>query len=132
MHERGAATITDSMRQRVVAIDEQLAQIDSLRDERARLVAAIAALDGSAGQAEADSPTRASESRPARSRRKRAAHGQVQTAVLGYLAENPGSSASGIAEAVRHKPNSVSTTLTQLAKAGVIQRSKPRGYQLSA
>lgn len=123
--------IVASLRERLDAIDAELATFETLEHERSRVVAAIEALEsgspsGTTRQRKS-SPRRSRTSKP---RATRARRGDTQGAVLGYLAEHPGSSASAIADALGLKRNSTSTRLTQMAKAGLIVKSDGRGYEM--
>lgn len=99
--------------------------------ERGRVVAAIEALE-SGGLSGATKQRKSSPrgSRTTKPRSTRARRRDTQGAVLGYLAEHPGSSASAIADALGLKRNSTSTRLTQMAKAGLIVKSDGRGYKV--
>ena len=123
--------IAASLRERLSQIDAELATFDAVRNERSRVTAAIEALESS-GSSDSVRPPKPSPRRsPAgRPRRSRARRGDTQNAVLGYLAEHPGSSASVIADALGLKRNSTSTRLSQMAKAGLIVRSDDRGYEV--
>lgn len=123
--------IVVSLRDRLSQLDAELATFEALRSERSRVSAAIEALErgGTSGAA----PQRKSppgRNRANKPRRTRARRGDTQQAVLRYLAEHPGSSASAIADALGLKRNSTSTRLTQMAKAGLIVRSDGRGYEV--
>jgi hypothetical protein len=78
---------------------------------------------------------------PSRSRRRstaRRASGRRQTArgrqsdtaarIVEYLAKHPGSTAGDLAKGLNLKRNSVSTKLTQMARAGQIKKAA-RGYE---
>jgi predicted transcriptional regulator len=52
------------------------------------------------------------------------------TQISGYLRDHPGSTAGDIAKGLNLNRNSVSTRLTQMAKAGTIKKAK-RGYQVN-
>jgi biotin operon repressor len=123
--------ILASLRERQSQIDAELAVLDTLRSERSRVAAAIEALESS-GALGTVPPRKSSprRSQADKQRRGRARRGDTQSAVLGYLAEHPGSSASAIADALGLKRNSTSTRLTQMAKAGLIVRSAGRGYEV--
>lgn len=123
--------IVASLRDRLSQIDDELATFETLQNERSRVVAAIEALES--GGPSAATPQRKSSPRrspTAKPRATRARRGDTQSAVLGYLAEHPGSSASAIADALGLKRNSTSTRLTQMAKAGLIVKSEGRGYEV--
>lgn len=123
--------IAASLRERVSQIDTELANLDALREERGRVLAAIEALErGGSPNARRKSSRRGATTVGSGGRSR--GRGETQTAVLGYLAEHPGSSASVIANALGLKRNSTSTRLTQMAKAGLIVRSEGRGYELPA
>lgn len=123
--------IVDSLRERLSQIDAELATFDALQSERGRVAAAIEALEAGGSSSvvrpRKSSPRRKQAPKP---RRSRAGRGDTQNAVLGYLAEHPGSSASAIADALGLKRNSTSTRLTQMAKAGLIVKSDGRGYEV--
>jgi predicted transcriptional regulator len=73
---------------------------------------------------------RRSTARRASSRRQTARSRQSDTAarIVDYLAKHPGSTAGDLARGLNLKRNSVSTKLTQMAKAGQIKKAD-RGYQ---
>lgn len=123
--------LRDSLRARLTEIDAELATFDALRDERGRIAAAIDALESDAVTEPASVTTRkASASKSRRGRGRASAPGKKQEAIITFLAGNPGSSASAVADAVGLKRNSTSTRLSQLAKDGVIVKSAGRGYEL--
>jgi predicted transcriptional regulator len=72
---------------------------------------------------------RRSSARRASSRRKSARSRQGDTAarIVDYLAKHPNSTAGDLAKGLNLKRNSVSTKLTQMAKAGTIKKAE-RGY----
>jgi predicted transcriptional regulator len=72
---------------------------------------------------------RRSTARRASSRRSEVRSRQSDTGALivDYLAKHPGSTAGDLAKGLNLKRNSVSTRLTQMAKAGEIQKAD-RGY----
>jgi biotin operon repressor len=102
--------------------------VASLQDRLSRIDAELerGGTSGAAPQRKSP-PGRKRANKP---RRTRARRGDTQQAVLRYLAEHPGSSASAIADALGFKRNSTSTRLTQMAKAGLIVRSDGRGYEV--
>lgn len=73
---------------------------------------------------------RRSAARRASSRRQTARSRQSDTAarIVDYLDKNPGSTAGDLAKGLNLKRNSLSTKLTQMAKAGQIQKAD-RGYK---
>jgi hypothetical protein len=73
---------------------------------------------------------RRSTARRAGSRRQTARSRQGDTAarIVDYLAKHPGSTAGDLAKGLNLRRNSVSTKLTQMAKAGQIKKAD-RGYQ---
>ena len=84
------------------------------------------------GDAVPDVPTRSrrrSTARRASSRRKAVNSRQRDTAgrITEFLAEHPNSTAGDVAKALNMQRNSVSTKLTQMAKAGTINKAQ-RGY----
>jgi len=74
--------------------------------------------------------TRRATARRASTRRATARSRQSDTRaqITAYLSAHPGSTAGDIAKALNLKPNSISTRLTQMAKAGDIRKAE-RGYQ---
>jgi predicted transcriptional regulator len=112
--------------------------IDSLEAERAEVQEHLAWLEqqnsefhahnGTAAAAPARS-TRRATARRASTRRATARSRQSDTkaSIIEYLAHHPGSTAGDLAKALNLNPASVSTRLTQLAKAGQIQKAS-RGY----
>jgi hypothetical protein len=109
-------------------IDARLSELRPIVQEAAGLEAALNALAGSDGVAAASRPRRrprrrgaASAARPGRPR------GQSREQIIEYVRANPGSTAGDVAKALGRKRNSVSTQLTQLAKAGALAKST-RGY----
>lgn len=72
---------------------------------------------------------RRSTARRASSRRRSARSRQGDTAsrIVDYLAKHPNSTAGDLAKGLNLKRNSVSTKLTQMAKAGTIKKAQ-RGY----
>jgi hypothetical protein len=85
-----------------------------------------------AGEALPSVPSRANRRATAgraSTRRKTARGRQSDTAarIVDYLAKHPGSTAGDLAKGLNLKRNSVSTKLTQMAKAGQIKKAE-RGY----
>jgi DNA-binding MarR family transcriptional regulator len=72
---------------------------------------------------------RRSTARRASSRRRSARGRQSDTAsrIVAYLEKHPNSTAGDLAKGLNLKRNSVSTKLTQMAKAGQIKKAE-RGY----
>lgn len=117
-------TLAEELRERLRTIDERLAEVEPLRVERARIEAALRAL-------EPPVPAKPAVRRPARKpRATRAAPGRTREMVLAYLGEHPGSSAAAIAAAIDAKRPSVSTLLSRLAKDGTIERADGTGYRM--
>jgi predicted transcriptional regulator len=104
--------------------------IDTLEAERNDVKKRLEWLEGQikafrdhAGDAIASAPSRASVRRTtARSRQS-----DTRARIVEYLAKHPGSTAGDIAKGLNLKRNSVSTRLTQMAKAGEIKKAD-RGY----
>ena len=83
---------------------------------------------GSAAAAPARSVRRAT-ARRASNRRATARNrqGDTKASIIDFLAQHPGSTAGDLAKGLNLNPGSVSTRLTQLAKAGEIKKAT-RGY----
>jgi predicted Rossmann fold nucleotide-binding protein DprA/Smf involved in DNA uptake len=84
------------------------------------------------GEAPTATPARSrrrSTARRASNRRETARSRQSDSAarIVDYLAKHPGSTAGDLAKGLNLKRNSVSTKLTQMAKAGTIKKAE-RGY----
>jgi hypothetical protein len=58
----------------------------------------------------------------------RSRQGDTKAAITEYLKKHPGSTAGDLAKGLNLQPNSVSTRLTQMAKAGEIKKAT-RGYE---
>ena len=113
--------------------------IDTLETERAEVQEHLAWLEhqisefhahngGSATDAPARSGRRATARRASKRRATaRSRQGDTNASIIEFLAKHPGSTAGDIAKALNLNPGSVSTRLTQLAKAGQIQKAS-RGY----
>ncbi len=73
---------------------------------------------------------RRSTARRASTRRAtaRSRHGDTKAAITDYLKKHPGSTAGEVAKGLNLQRNSVSTRLTQMAKAGEIKKAT-RGYE---
>jgi predicted transcriptional regulator len=73
--------------------------------------------------------SRRSTARRASTRRSsaRARQGDTASRIVDYLAKHPNSTAGDLAKGLNLKRNSVSTKLTQMAKAGQIKKAQ-RGY----
>jgi hypothetical protein len=73
---------------------------------------------------------RRSTARRASTRRAtaRSRRGDTKAAITDYLKKQPGSTAGDLAKGVNLQRNSVSTRLTQMAKAGEIKKAT-RGYE---
>jgi predicted transcriptional regulator len=113
--------------------------IDTLEAERAEVQKHLAWLEqqinefhahnGSPATAAPARSVRRATARRASNRRATARSRQSDTkaSIVEFLAQHPGSTAGDLAKALNLNPASVSTRLTQLAKAGQIQKSS-RGY----
>jgi predicted transcriptional regulator len=83
---------------------------------------------GSAAAAPARSVRRATARRASNRRATaRSLQGDTKASIIDFLAEHSGSTAGDLAKALNLNPGSVSTRLTQLAKAGEIKKAT-RGY----
>jgi predicted transcriptional regulator len=87
------------------------------------------AYDGGPAAAAPARSVRRATARRASNRRAtaRSLHGDTKASIIDFLAEHPGSTAGDLAKALNLNPGSVSTRLTQLAKAGEITKAT-RGY----
>jgi predicted transcriptional regulator len=82
------------------------------------------------GPAPAQRAVRRSTARRASTRRAtaRSRQGDTKAAITDYLEQHPGSTAGDLAKGLNLQRNSVSTRLTQMAKAGEIKKAT-RGYE---
>jgi uncharacterized membrane protein len=113
--------------------------IDTLEAERAEVqehlvwleqqISEFHAHNGESGAGAPARSTRRATARRASKRRAtaRARQPDTKASIIAFLAEHPGSTAGDLAKALNLNPASVSTRLTQLAKAGQIQKAS-RGY----
>jgi predicted transcriptional regulator len=113
--------------------------IDTLEAERAEVQKHLAWLEqqimefhaydrGSAAAAPARSARRATARRASTRRATaRSRQGDTKASIIDFLAQHPGSTAGDLAKGLNLNPGSVSTRLTQLAKAGEIKKAS-RGY----
>jgi DNA-binding transcriptional ArsR family regulator len=96
--------------------------------EAAGLKAALTALGGTDGAVAESRPRRRARPRAVVSGAPRARlRGPPREKLIEHVRAHPGSTASDVATALGLKRSSVSTQLTQLAKAGAIAKA-PRGY----
>lgn len=114
--------------------------IETLEAERAEVQERLEWLDhqigefnahnnGSTTAAPARSVRRASARRASKRRASaRSLQTDTKASIIEFLGQHPGSTAGDIAKALSLNPASVSTRLTQLAKAGQIQKAS-RGYR---
>jgi hypothetical protein len=117
--------LVDDVRQQIEA---RLAELRPLVQEAASLEAALGALAGADGQSSGTASRRRSRKRPPTPRASGARpRGQSREQIIEYVRAHPGSTAGDVAKALGRKRNSVSTQLTQLAKAGALAKST-RGY----
>ena len=110
-------------------IDARLNELRPIVQEAAGLEAALNALNGSDGTVSASPPQRRARRRSGATSgaRRGRPRGQSREKLIVYVSAHPGSTASDVAKALGLKRNSVSTQLTQLAKAGTITKAA-RGY----
>jgi predicted Rossmann fold nucleotide-binding protein DprA/Smf involved in DNA uptake len=104
------------VQQRLAWLDQQIKEFDAYND-------------GSAAAAPARSVRRATARRA--STRRATARGlqsDTKASIIDFLAQHPGSTAGDLAKGLNLNPASVSTRLTQLAKAGEIKKAS-RGYR---
>jgi predicted transcriptional regulator len=113
--------------------------IETLEAERAEVQEHLEWLEQQIGEFSAHNPSTAAAA-PTRSLRRatarraskrrasaRSHQTDAKASIIEFLGEHPGSTAGDIAKALSLNPGSVSTRLTQLAKAGQIQKAS-RGY----
>jgi predicted Rossmann fold nucleotide-binding protein DprA/Smf involved in DNA uptake len=113
-------------------IDALEAERDDVKERLGWLEDQIDAFRQRQGGADGSVPVRSrrrSNAKRASARRKTARSRQGDTAgkIVAYLGEHPNSTAGDIAKGLNLKRNSVSTKLTQMAKAGSIRKAE-RGY----
>jgi DNA-binding transcriptional ArsR family regulator len=113
--------------------------IDTLEAERVEVQAHLAWLDQQISEFQAHNggsgtgaPTRSRRRATARRASKRRATARsrqtdTKASIIAFLAQHPQSTAGEVAKALNLNPGSVSTRLTQLAKAGQIHKAS-RGY----
>ena len=118
------ADLVDTVRKQINA---RLDELRPIVEEAAGLEAALNALQGMDGVA-ATRPQRRARRRTTTSRDGRGRpRGQSREQIIEYVRAHPGSTAGDVATALGRKRNSVSTQLTQLAKAGALAKAD-RGY----
>ena len=113
-------------------IDALEAERDDAKERLDWLENQLKAFRDRAGDALPAVPSRSnrrSSARRASSRRKtaRSRRGDTAGRIVDYLAKHPNSTAGDLAKGLNLKRNSVSTKLTQMAKAGTIRKAE-RGY----
>jgi predicted transcriptional regulator len=113
-------------------IDALEAERDDAKERLEWIEAQIKAFKQRAGDALPSVPSRSNRratTRRASSRRRTARSRQSDTAsrIVDYLQKHPNSTAGDLAKGLNLKRNSVSTKLTQMAKAGTIKKAE-RGY----
>lgn len=119
------ADLVDDIRRQ---IDGRLAELRPLVQETANLEAALGALAGADGQSSGRASRRRTRKRPTTPRARGArVRGQSRRQIIEYVRAHPGSTAGDVATALGRKRNSVSTQLTELAKAGALAKAD-RGY----
>jgi hypothetical protein len=118
------ADVVDDIRRQ---IDGRLAELRPLVQEAANLEAALGALAGADGQSSGRASRRRTRKRPTTPRARARVRGQSRGQIIEYVRAHPGSTAGDVATALGRKRNSVSTQLTELAKAGALAKAD-RGY----
>ena len=113
-------------------IDALEAERDDAKERLEWIENQIKAFRKRAGEALPSVPSRSnrrSSARRASTRRRTARSRQSDTGarIVDYLAKHPGSTAGDLAKGLNLKRNSLSTKLTQMAKAGQIKKAD-RGY----
>ncbi|MCW3101165.1 MAG: hypothetical protein JWL77_6783 [Chthonomonadaceae bacterium] len=131
--------IAESMRARIAAVREELERYDALREELARLESALADLEpkapkqrharNSKSSATTTRRSRVSQPTPARSTSPRARasskpgpRSQVRERIIEFLRAQGPATAGEVATGLNLNRNSVASRLSQLKKAGVLER----------
>jgi hypothetical protein len=129
-----SADIVQAVEERVREIEAQLGGYDDLVRERDRLKRALQALGSDTGAApRAGAPTRPATGRRASRRRgagRRAKRGSNVAAIVGYVAEHPGSTAAEIAAGTGIDRSVVYSATSRLASAGRLRRAPKRDRQV--
>jgi predicted ArsR family transcriptional regulator len=139
--------IAESLRVRIQAVREELERFDALREELTRLESALADLEPERSErppkskssapttrrarAARPAPTQSTAPRRARSSGKAAPRGQTRERIVEFIRSRGAATAGEVANALSLNRNSVATRLTQLTKAGELQKAE-RGYTVSA
>ena len=125
------ATATSAVEEAANLLRDRISELDS---ERARLERALASLtDGREGKRGPGRPRGATSARPSmngRKRRRSRKGGTRAEHALKVIGENPGISASEIAEKLDMKPNYMYRVLTELQADGKV-RKEGRAYHPS-
>jgi predicted HTH transcriptional regulator len=142
--------IAESLRARIAAVREELERFNALREELARLEAALAGLEepkepeqrrarNSKSSARttrgAGAPrpttTKSTASRRARSSSKAGSRSQTRERIIEFIRDRGPATAGEVATALNLNRNSVATRLTQLTKTGALVKAE-RGYTAPA
>jgi predicted transcriptional regulator len=137
--------IAKTLRARIAAVREELQRYDALRDELGRLEAALADLEPVASPARDGKSPRGTTRAPRGSRRAQArskatrraasassrsrtsARGETRERILEFIRAQGPATAGEVAAGLNLNRNSVATRLSQLVKAGELQKAD-RGY----
>jgi hypothetical protein len=137
--------IAESVRTRIELVRRELERYDALRGELTRLESALAELEPQApthasarqlkptGTTRRRSPSDAGSQAPnpgtrdGRRATTAARRGQTRERIIEFIKARGPSTAGEVAKGLKLNPNSVATRLTQLAKAGDLEKAQ-RGY----
>jgi len=140
--------IAQSMRARIAALREELERYDALREELSRLESALADLEPKApeqrrarnskssvpktrrSRVSQPAPTRSASPRR-RSSSKPGSRSQARERIIEFLRAQGPATAGEVATGLNLNRNSVATRLTQLTKAGELEKAE-RGYTTPA
>lgn len=114
------------IRGRLAAVERELLKVEHLVEERERLQAALRALEGGSPQGH----PKGRESAPKRPRRA-GRRGSGRETIIKAVEQSPGATAGDVAKSTGLSRNTVAASLSQLRKAGVLEK-RERGYAVAS